>query len=181
MKTLFLLIISIIPSVLFAQSDMLMLKKNNKVIQTFFPNSDIMFSTESGYREAHILDIKRDSLFLVQYDVRTVMTNLGVYMLDTVAAYRSAIRYNEITGIGKKSSGFSWRGSGAALFGGGTVLTVAGLVTWILAKPNTRYYARPELVIGAAILAGVGYLMMKSSGRQMKIGKKYSLQYISTH
>jgi len=179
MKTLSLILIVFLPFAAFAQSDILVLKKRNKLVQSFYPGSQIYYSTALGFRDAYIKDIKKDSLFLVQYDVRTVMTNLGVYMLDTVAAYPYAISYKDITAIGKHTGGFI-KNSGAALFGGGTLLTAAGLVSWVLAKPNTRYYARPELVGGAAVLAGVGFLMMKADKRSMPVGKKYSLQYIST-
>lgn len=181
MKTILILFLFLVPAVLFAQSDFLMLKKNGKVVKSYYPGSEIMFSAGDFYREAKITDINNDSLFLVQYDVRTVMTNLGVYMLDTVATYYSAIRYSDITALGQKTYGFSWKGAGATLFGGGTVLTVAGLLTWVFAKPNTRYYAPPAFVGAAAALAGIGYLLMQNKGHQMKIGKKYSLQYISTH
>lgn len=77
--------------------------------------------------------------------------------------------------------GWDWQTSGAALLGGGTLLTVGGLLTWVFAEKNSRYYARPELVVTAAALAGIGYLLTKTkSGKGYRIGGKYALQYIST-
>ncbi len=179
MKTFFTFsLFLLIPVVMFAQGDMLLLKKRGRVVNTFFEGSEIMFNVGFGMQKANIYHMKKDSLFLVQYQVVQRMTSLGVYILDTAAAYRSAINYRDIRAIGKEGSPF-WNSSGAALFGGGTLLTTAGLITWIFAKPNTRYYARPALVITSAALAAAGYLMMKSSGKKMVIGKKYSLQYIS--
>jgi len=62
--------------------------------------------------------------------------------------------------------------------GGGVLLTTVGLGTWLFSKPNTRYYASPYLVGGAALLAGIGYLLVKSGNKAMMLGKKYSLEYI---
>lgn len=161
-----------------AQSDLLILKKNYHTIQTFFPGSEMTFSTSSRFYKAYVSTINNDSVFLLQYDVRQIPTTLGIYILDTVSTYRFAINYHDIKSFGKSRSGFDLNGSGAALFGGGILLATAGLITWIITKPNTQYHASPQLVIGAAVLAGIGYLLMKSGNKNMKLGKKYSLDYI---
>ncbi|MGN6196160.1 MAG: hypothetical protein ACTHOB_14570 [Ginsengibacter sp.] len=161
-----------------AQNDLLILKKHNRTIQSFYPGSEIDFSTSTREYEASISSITKDSLFLVQYDVRRVYTNLGVFVLDTVAEYHFAVNYHDILSLEKPRKNFDWSSSGAALFGGGAILTTAGLITWIFAKPNTRYYARPSLVISAAALATAGYFLMKTGNRTWKIGTKYKLQYI---
>lgn len=160
-----------------AQSDLLVLKKNGRTIETFFPGSQIYFSTIDRDYNAYVTSIQRDSIFLVQYDIRKQYTNLGVYVLDTVGQYRYGVGYKQVTGFLKERSNFV-SGSGGALMGGGVVLATAGLATWVLAKPDTRYYARPELVIVAAALAGVGYLMTRVGGKTMHLGRKYSLHYI---
>jgi hypothetical protein len=161
-------------------SDLLILKKNNRTYKTFFPGNEMTFRTASRYYSGIIRSINRDSIFLIQYDVRQVPTNLGVYMLDTVATYPFALNYKEITGFGKiKKNKFDWSASGGALLGGGVLLTTVGLGTWLFTKPNSRYYASPYLVGGAVILAGIGYLLIKSGNKGLMLGKKYSLEYIS--
>lgn len=161
-------------------SDLLILKKNNRTLQTFFPGNEITFKTSSGYYGGTIKSINRDSLFLIQYDVRQIPTNLGVYVLDTVATYPFAVNYKQIIGFGKmKNNKFNWSGSGGALLGGGLLLTTVGLGTWLFTKPNSRYYASPYLVGGAAFLGGIGYLLIKSGNKGMMLGKKYSLEYIT--
>lgn len=99
--------------------------------------------------------------------------------MDTVAIYRSRMHYHQIESIIKERTGFNWRGSGYALFYGGILLTAAGLGTWIFSEPDTRYYASPELVIGAAALTGIGYFLKRSRVPELKIGKKYSLEYVN--
>lgn len=162
----------------FGQNDLLVLKKNNRVIKSYYPDSEIKFISDGLPMEGYITSIARDTIFLIQYDVRQRYTNLGVYVLDTVARYRFSVAFGSISALIKERSSFLGA-SGAALLGGGVVLTTAGLLTWVLAKPDTRYYARPELVIGAATAALVGYAMIKLSGsNQLKLGKKYTLSYI---
>jgi hypothetical protein len=181
MKILFALIIGIFSffSMVAQSSDLLILKKNDRTLQTFFPGNEIIFNTLTRYYDAYIQSINHDSLFLIQYDVRQVPTNLGIYMLDTLGTYPFAVNYKEITGLVKYGNKkFDWSGSGGALLGGGTLITTVGLGTWLFSKPNTRYYASPYLVGGAALLAGIGYLLAKSNGKKMLLGKKYSLEYI---
>lgn len=175
----FIFLISIfIASICKAQNDLLILKKNGRTVESFFPGSEMDFSSNVRYFEGQVTGIKNDSVFLVQYDIKSIYTpNLGVFVLDTVSEYHFGIKYKDIISFEKKRSSFL-SASGGALFGGGTVLTVAGLATWILAKPNTRYYARPQFVITAAALAGIGYFLMKSGNKTMTLGKKYTLLYI---
>jgi hypothetical protein len=162
-----------------AQNDLLLLKKHKRTVKSFFPGSQIDFSTASRYYEAEITGIKKDSVFLVQYDVRNVYSpSLGIFLLDTVASYHFGVNYKEITALGQNTKNFNWGASGAALFGGGALLTKAGLISWVFAKPNTRYYASPQLVIGSAALAGIGYLLLKTGNKPMKLGKKYTLHYL---
>lgn len=179
MRALFILSIIVFYSLsCTAQSDLLILKKHNRTVQSFFPGSEMIFSTSTRYYEAYVTSIDKDSVFLVQYDIRQVFTNMGVYVLDTIAHYNFGINYHDIKVFGKPRKNFDWNSSGAALFGGGILLTTAGLVTWIFTKPETEYHASPQLVIGAAALAAVGYLLMKTGNKNMKLGKKYTLHYI---
>ena len=145
---------------------------------TFFPGNRIQFSTSGRQYDAYITTINKDSIFLVQYDIRYVPSNMGFNIVDTVGRYYFGIFYKDIVAFNKDKGSFV-RGSGGGLFGGGLVLTTAGLISWIFAEPNTRYYARPALVGAAAALTGIGYLMMISGGKEYRLGKKYTLNYIN--
>jgi hypothetical protein len=160
-------------------SDFIVLKKGQHVVKTFFPGSYVSFKTDKGFYGGKILSFKKDSLFMEQYDVRQVPTNLGVYMLDTIATWRIAFNYHDIIQIeNRKRRGFNWQASGGSLLGGGILLTTVGLGTWIFTKPGTQYHAGPAFVGVSAALAGIGYLLLKSNPSYVSLGKKYNLEYI---
>jgi len=160
-------------------SDFIVLKKDHRTIKNFFSGSNISFETDRGYYEGQITSIKKDSIFINQYDIRQVPTNLGIYVLDTIATYRLAFGYKELTKIQyQKRRGFNWAASGGSLLGGGILITAVGLGTWIFTKSGTPSHASPALVISGAVLAGIGYLLLRSNNSGYNIGKKYQLEYI---
>lgn len=163
-------------------SDFIVVKKNSTRVKSFFKGSNINFETDRGFFSGQINAVKKDSLFLTQFDVRQVPTSLGIFVLDTVATYRLQFNYKEIIAItNEKPKGFDRSVSGGSLLGGGVLITAVGLGTWIFTKPGTRYYASPRLVIGSAVLAGIGYLLLKSNNAEYKIGKKYRLEYVKVN
>ncbi len=155
-------------------SDFIVLKKNNRTIKTFFTGSQINFTAASGANvEAIIKSIRNDTLFLKGFIVRALPTQMGFYILDT-AYYYSQYHYNQIHSFPKEGRHFNWGSSGALLFGGGILLTAANGVVYL--ADNKRF--SPELLGTSAALTGIGYLLMKSAGKGMVIGKKYSLLYV---
>ncbi len=155
-------------------SDFILFKKKGITQKTYFAGSTIVFTSNTGANiEANILAIRNDSLFLRQYITRPVMTQLGVYILDT-SFYYYQYHYKDIAAIGKTGRRFDWSGSGGALMGGGLLLTIASGVVYL--ADNKKF--SPELLAASVGLAGVGYLLSKSGSKGMVIGKKYSMEYI---
>jgi hypothetical protein len=155
-------------------SDFILLKKKGRTVKTYFAGSQITFTSTNGANiEANILAVKNDSLFLQQYITRPVMTAMGFYILDS-SFYYYTYHYNQIAAIGKTGRRFDWGGSGGALMGGGLLLAVGSGVVYL--ADNKKF--SPELLIASVGLFGVGYLLSRTSGKGMVIGKKYSLEYI---
>lgn len=177
MKLPLLIISLIIGQHLFSQStDFILFKKNHKTIGTYYAGSNISFTNEQGsYIEALITQIKNDTLFLRQFVIQQIPTNLGVYVLDTVASYRYQYHYNQIKAIGRTGRKFNLSGSAATLVGGGILLTVASAIVYFADREKFS----PELMLGGVALGGIGYLMAKLGGKGMVIGKRYSLIYVS--
>jgi hypothetical protein len=162
----------------FAQpSDFLILKKNKKPIQYFYAGSQIQFVTTTGaYRDALINQIKNDTLYLQEFLVQRLPTTLGTYIIDTAGSFRYAYHYNQVGSFGKPpNKGFDVSGSGAALLGGGVLLTLASGVSYIADKEKFS----PELLVASAGLATAGYFMSRIGRKGMVIGKKYQLQYMN--
>ena len=154
----------------------MLLKKGDRTIQSYFAGSKINFITTSGAGiEAFIQSIQNDTLYLKQFITRAVPTQLGVYVLDT-SFYYSRYHYHQIHAFGKTGRRFNWAGSGAALMGGGLLLTLASGVVYL--ADNKRF--SPELLGVAVALTGVGYILSRQSGGAMEIGRKYTLSYIKT-
>lgn len=160
-------------------SDFIILKKKNKTVKLFYKGDNIEFITTSGtYRSALINVIKNDSIFLQEFLINRTPTTLGFYVIDTVGSFRYAYNYNEIYHFGQENKKFNLAGSGAALIGGGTLLTLASGVVYLVDNKNFS----PTLLAAGAGLAAVGYLMSKGSNKGITIGKKhYRLQYINTN
>jgi hypothetical protein len=155
-------------------SDFILFKKKGITQKTYFTGSTINFTSSNGAAiEANILAIRNDSLLLRQYITRPVMSQLGVYVLDT-SFYYYQYHYKDIAAIGRTGRRFDWVSSGGALMGGGLLLTVASGVVYL--ADNKRF--SPELLGAAVGLTGVGYLLSRSGGKGMVIGKKYSMEYI---
>ena len=157
-------------------SDFIILKKKDKTIRSYYAGTQIEFVTTTGaYRSALINRIVNDSIFLQEFIVRQVPTQLGFYITDTAGSYRFAYHYKQIASIGRQQKGFNVSGSGGALFGGGILLTLANGVVFLADRKKFS----PALLIASATLAVAGYFMIKAVIKGMVIGKRnFRLEYI---
>jgi hypothetical protein len=164
----------------FSQSaDFIQLKKHNKLITTFYSGMNISLTAESGANiNALINGIQNDTLYLQEFIIRYLPTTFGTYIVDTVGSYRYKYHYNQVAAIGKKEkTNFNTKGSGAALFGGGALLTLASGVVYVA---DRKKFSLPLLLTSVG-LGTLGYFMAKGKkgGSGMVIGKKYKLVYMN--
>ena len=156
-------------------SDVLLLKRHKKTIKRYFAGSNIDITTTTGADiSAEIAKIKNDTIFLKQYVVQRIPTNLGVFVLDTITTYYYKYHYNQVKAIGKTGRRFNLSASAASLLGGGVLLTVASGVVFLVDRDNFS----PGLMIASASLAAIGYALAKTGGKGMIMGRKYSLVYL---
>ena len=155
------------------------LKKNNKTITTFYSGGNIAFTSESGsFINALINGIKNDTLYLQEFIIRYLPTNIGTVIIDTVGSYHYKYHYNQVMAIGKKEkTNFDVKGSGAALFGGGALLTLASGVVYGV---DRKKFSTP-LLLASVGLGTLGFFMAKGKKHDggMLIGKKYKLVYMN--
>ena len=78
-------------------SDYIVLKKkNNRILKTYFPGTFLSALTYTGFTlNGVIKEIKNDSVFIEQWEVRQVPTQFGVPALDTIV-YTIRMHYQEI-------------------------------------------------------------------------------------
>ena len=143
----------------------------------YFAGSNIQFMTTSGaYMDAFVNEIKNDSIFLQEFLVQRIPTTLGTYITDTVGSYRHKFHYNQIAAIGNaKKQNFNWKGSGAALMGGGALITLGSGIVYLA---DRQKFSAP-LLIAAVGLGTLGYFMAKGRSDGLVIGKKYQLLYMN--
>ncbi len=164
----------------FSQSaDFILLKKNNKTVASFYSGMNIAITSESGsFINAFINGIKNDTVYLQQFIVRYLPTNIGTYIIDTAGSYRYKYHYNQIAAIGRtERTNFNVTGSGAALLGGGAVLTLASGIIYVA---DRKKFSAP-LLLASVGLGTLGYFMAKGKkqGNGYVIGRKYKLVYMN--
>jgi hypothetical protein len=156
-----------------AQNGFLLLQKNNRTTLTYFSGSEIGFTTKTGtHHSGRIMSLKNDSLLLKVYSVFPSPDFTG--KMDTLTKYYLPIPVSDIAYIDRTGRRFNWQASGAALLGGGTLLVLAGGVSWMVDREKFS----PALLVASAALAATGYLLMKKGDRPIRLGKKYTLQYV---
>ncbi|HAO46815.1 MAG TPA: hypothetical protein PLZ45_06060 [Ferruginibacter sp.] len=174
-------ILLLFPAAAFSQNaDFIILKKKDRTLQTYYSGSHISFTAKSGsyLNDVLINGIKDDTLYLQEFITRYALTTFGAYIIDTIGSYHYKYHYNNILAIGRKAkTNFNNRGSGAALLGGGIVLTVASGVVYLADRSK---FSAP-LLLASAGLGTLGYFWAKGkkNGGAMVIGKKYQLVYMN--
>lgn len=176
MKFVFVLLLFLAPACFAQPSDFVVLRKKGRTVKSFYAGTQIEFVTVNGvYKNALITKIQHDSIFLKEYIVRQMVTQFGFYVTDTAGSYSYVYHYKDIKSLGKKQKGFNVQGSGAALLGGGILLTLASGVVYLVDRDKFS----PGLMGGAAALGAIGFAMTKLGAKGIIIGKnKYSLEYI---
>ena len=163
-------ILLLISTASFSQSaDFIQLKKNNKLVTTFYSGMNISLTAQSGANITALINgIQNDTIYLQEF----------IIIVDTVGSYRYKYHYNQVAAIGKKEkTNFNTKGSGAALFGGGALLTLASGVVYVA---DRKKFSLPLLLTSVG-LGTIGYFMAKGKkgGSGMVIGKKYKLVYMN--
>ncbi len=156
-------------------SDALLLKKGARTIRSFYSGTTLSMTTTDGRSHYGLIEgVYRDTLRLVTYVVERRMTSMGFYILDTAGVYHSRFHYREIRTIWNDRKNFNWAASGYSLLGGGTLLTLASGVVYLVDRDKFS----PELMATGAGLALVGYFLASQDKKRFVVGKKYRLQYL---
>lgn len=164
----------------FAQSDFIQLKKNNKVIQSWFKGNDFYGRLKNGnWITAEIYKIQDDSLYLRPYVVRTYANRLGLPFLDTTYYGLMTVHPNQLNAFPREERGFAYVRNGWIFdIAGGGYLLLNVINTLSDKEPVFGSDNLPKVGIAAGVLA-VGVILGLTHKSTYIIGKKYHLEYIS--
>jgi len=161
-----------------AQNDLLMLRKHNRTIRQFYPGISIQFFIENKQLiTGYITQIKNDSIFLNQYDVRTMYTGWGSAIFDTISTYHLSFSYKDIIGFPATQKFASVSIPSLLMIGsaGYAGLNIINAGTQNQNLTGSRNLTRLGI---AAIVFATGYLLKKAKKDYWPVGKKYSLVYL---
>ena len=171
----------------FAQpSDYIVLKKkNNRTLKTYFPGTFISASTYTGFTlNGFIKEIRNDSVVVEQQEVRQFATQFGVPALDTIV-YTIKLHYKDIHSYHYAAARLAAsRGRKGGLLQ--NILMIGGTGFIIIELVNTAYRKESlsddnkltALGIAAAV-AATGFLWRYLQIKQNKPGKKYRVIYVN--
>lgn len=187
MKTIILFITLLSSSLLSfsQQSDFLVLKKrNNRTIKTYYADAFISGETYNGFRiNGFINEIRNDSIFIRQEQTQLVGTEFGSKM-DTIK-FQIAVDYREIKRF-NYTSNYVWGGKkGFVQVALPKIMMIGGVGFIILEGVNTIYrkesFNDSGKLLSLGVAAGVavaGYLIQHVQDRNKDVGKKYKVVYV---
>ena len=181
------LLVIVYPLVALAQpSDYIVLKKkNNRTLKTYFPGTFISAGTYTGFNLNGIIkEIKNDSVFIDQQEIRQVPTQFGVPALDTIV-YTIRLHYQEIrTFFYTSNKPGAGRNRGGGLLQNVLIAGGAGFI--VLELVNTAYRGESlsddnklTLLAIAAGVAATGFLWKQLQKKNSNAGKKYKVIYVN--
>jgi hypothetical protein len=161
-------------------NNVLLLKKGEKTVSKYFSGNGIAFSTKDGMPVNGIITrITRDSIFLINYNVRRIQRADGGVVFDTAGRYKLMFSLENI------GSFPVYKQKGKNILTDGTLLMLAGAGYLVLNIFNTTRQGDPPFgeenlptVLWASGAMASGFILKKVWPKKMVIGKKHSLKII---
>lgn len=164
----------------FSQSDLLVLKQKNRIIQTWVPGSIINFQYSSKQWLMGIIKIVRnDSILMEHISIETVPNQFGFPRIDTAKFGLMKLHVSEIYGMPKKDY--------AGIFTNGSLLKIGSGGYIFLNLANTLIKGDPLFSSANATRLGIaggvfllGTIMGLGHKTYITLGKKYRIEVIHT-
>lgn len=169
----------VISQIAFSQSDLLVLKQKNQVIQTWVPGSfiDFQFSSKQ-WIQGIIKTVRNDSILMEIIILHQVPTQLGFLKIDTARMGPLKLHVKEIYGMPKRqfSSGII---SNGALFqlGSGAYIFLNVFNSLIHKEPVFSAKNSTGLGIAAGIFV-LGKILASTHKTYITLGGKYKMETI---
>ena len=169
----------VISQIAFSQSDLLVLKQKNQIIQTWVPGSfiDFQFSSKQ-WIQGIIKTVRNDSILMEIIILHQVPTQLGFLKIDTARMGPLKLHVKEIYGMPKRqfSSGII---SNGALFqlGSGAYIFLNVFNSLIHNEPVFSAKNSTGLGIAAGIFV-LGKILASTHKTYITLGGKYKMETI---
>ncbi|MBO9199710.1 MULTISPECIES: hypothetical protein [Niastella] len=185
-QTLLIILLVSVAEVSFSQtSDFIVLKKrNNRTLKTYYPGAFISATTYNGFAiNGFVKEIRHDSVIFLQQQRQLVGTEFGT-TLDTVS-YTVGVDYREIKTF-HYTGDYTWgRKRGFAEVTIPKLMKIGGIGFIVLELVNTAYrkesISADNKMVPLAIAAGVaatGFAITYFQNKADKAGGKYKVVYV---
>jgi hypothetical protein len=183
-QLLLLLLLIVLQQFSFSQtaSDFIVIKKkNNRTVKTYFPGLIINFTTT--FRQVvsgQIVRIQNDSVFVKEWDIRVVATRLGVTMVDTAGSFITAVHYREIATVfwEKRKKAYELLTDGTLLMVGGLGYTGLNVINGVVQNESIGSRQNMQKLAIALGVAGTGFFLKKLTGRETSFKRRFRVAYI---
>ena len=178
-KLLILILFIVISQIAFSQSDLLVLKQKNQIIQTWVPGSfiDFQFSSKQ-WIQGIIKTVRNDSILMEIIILHQVPTQLGFLKIDTARMGPLKLHVKEIYGMPKRqfSSGII---SNGALFqlGSGAYIFLNVFNSLIHNEPVFSAKNSTGLGIATGVFA-LGKILASTHKTYITLGGRYKMETI---
>jgi hypothetical protein len=152
-------------------------KKNGITVKSIFPGSAVSLRTVYANDINGIVEaVKNDSLFVREYDVRSMPNQWGTYTVDTVGSQVIGFHYRDIeTVVHSDKRSFSFIKNGTIFMVGGVGYALLNVINGSYLKESiTGKENRKSLAIALGV-AGAGFLMNRLHAKAAN--KRYNIVY----
>lgn len=163
-----------------AQQDFIVLKKRNRVIETYFTGLVINFQLNNKqWVTGYLKKIAHDSLFVRPFYIEMVIGYFGFPVPDTAFLPQLKVAVKDVYALPRKKSSFEYIKDGSLMqIGSGGYIALNVINNLIDKQPVISSDNSKQLGIAAAVLAA-GTVLHVTRKPDWVLGKKYKLQYVA--
>jgi hypothetical protein len=156
-------------------------KPNGRTVKNFMAGLPIIFETKTGTRlDGWIKEVRNDSIVMREYIVRKVMTNWGVFVLDTAGSLLHAVHFKDIGRIRiKQKQNFILRRTDDLLLAGGAGYLLLNLLNCGYLNESSSKSNNLRKLSMATGAIGLGMLWHRLFGDKEYTTRRHRILYIN--
>ena len=173
------LFICVVHNAFSQQSDILLLKKNNKTVGHFFAGSSISFIAKDGTHIGGKIDsLLRDSIFMTRQTEHMAPNMFGTYSPVMGPAYQMQFAVGDIAGFPIQHRKWGLITSGTLFIVGGSAYLVLNVVNTLREKQPLFGSDNLPRILGGLTAVAVGLVLRLTQRKNIMVGGKYRLVYL---